>query len=108
MAKRYNKKGGKKKGGKKTKKSRAKARGHRLVRYNRLAKKIGKRAAHAEVYGKGKHSKKGKKKGRKAAKGRKGKHGRKVGYCSIGKCARRPILGGAKGMATHKRKHHRG
>ena len=40
------------KGGKKTRARRgAKAAGHRLVRYNRLAARIGKRAAHAQVYG---------------------------------------------------------
>jgi hypothetical protein len=33
---------------------------------------------------------------------------RRIRYCKIGNCARRPILGGAKGLATHMAKHHPG
>ncbi len=108
MSKRYPNKGGKKRGKKtakkSTKKSRAKARGHRLVRYNRLAKKIGKRAAHAEVYGKGKRHGTGRKAGKKArAGGRRHHGGGAVSRCTV---CRRTIFGGHKGMDTHFRKHH--
>lgn len=34
-------------------------------------------------------------------------HGRAIHYCSIGRCAKRYIFGGSKGLATHNRRHHR-
>ncbi len=41
-------------------------------------------------------------------KAKRGGHKLGIGYCSTGNCSRRPIFGGAKGLATHKRRHHRG
>lgn len=49
----------------------------------------------------------GKRRARRGTKRKVRRGGLKIAYCSVGKCARRPIFGGAKGLATHRKRHHR-
>lgn len=68
--------------------------------------------ANSRKHGGKKAARKSPKKRKKSVKHRTGKRdarGHVIQYCTLGKCAKgRMIFGGPKGMATHKRRHHRG